>query len=124
MFDYEQFERLTGQRLADYALTTSRESLPTGFVEYVRDNAARLDGQHLEMAILLLEKIGTDTARHEIANHLGHSLKHIRLTVIGLLDRIGRIDEHVRARVEERLHAVKDESEVRLLDRLRNKERN
>jgi hypothetical protein len=52
LFDYEQFERLTGQRPADDALTTSPESLPTGFVEYLRDNAVRLDGHHFVTATL------------------------------------------------------------------------
>jgi hypothetical protein len=102
--------------MARYAIgCAERGDLPADCVSYVKANAERLDGQHLEMAIFLLDKIGSEAARHELVKYVGHPLKHIRLTVIGMLDRMTSVDYYTLAQVRQRFDSVTEKTERRAI---------
>jgi len=108
-FDWKEFERLQGMTMARYVMECAkRGDLPADCVSYVKANAERLDGQHLEMALFLLDKIGSEAARHELVNYLAHPLEHIRLTVIGMLDRMDSIDGYLAGKIRESIESATD----------------
>lgn len=118
-FAWPEFERLGGTKLSRYVLDTVESGdLPSDQVDYVRENANRLDGQHLEMALLLLKEDGSQTAVREIAKHVGHPLEHIRLTVIGILAQMETLDNDSLSIIENRLKAVRSAFERQGLERI------
>lgn len=121
-FDTERFEQLSGMQLGVYAVEIAKSgNLPPDCLDYVRRNARRWDGQHLEMGLLFLSKIDSDEARHEIIGHLGHPLKHIRLTVLAFLDGTNAFDTHMLSKIKERLSSVSDDFEKHWINRIHEK---
>jgi hypothetical protein len=109
-FSPEQFEKLSGLPLGFYGAKISKEGeLPVDFIDYFKVNTGRWDGQHLEVALALLRMIDTDVARHLIADYLNHPLKHIRLTVLGMVDQMNPIDDYILARIHEKLRSTADD---------------
>jgi len=121
-FDSEQFEKLSGMALGRYVVEFSKEGeLPVNFFDYFKSNVGRWDGQHLEMALSLLRKIDTNAAKHEIANHLIHPLKYIRLTTLSFIDQFDAIDGYVLSKIEESLQCATEEFELQWLKQLQKK---
>jgi hypothetical protein len=111
-FDAEEFERLKGMPLAIYTLKLAKKGIyPPDCLNYFRQNTARWDGQHLEAGMMFPAEIKSEEAVHEIANLLGHALKHIRLTVLAMLDQIDSPDDYVLGKLKERLPTVTDDFE-------------
>jgi hypothetical protein len=113
-FDPEKYEQLRGLKLGLYAVEVAKTgNLPSNCIDYFRSNAGRWDGQHLEMGLFFLSKLESDAARHEIAKHLDHPLKHIRFTVLMFLDRLQQPDHFVVGKLRERLWAETEDFESR-----------
>ena len=123
-FDPEKFERLTDIPLGTYAVNLVKsEHLPPDCVNYFKANARRWNGQHLECGLYFLSKIDDTEARHEIANHIDHALKHIRFTVLGMLDDMRPLDDYAFQKLSERLSAAVEEFEAEWIKRLHKKAR-
>ena len=112
-FNPEKYEKLQGLPLGMYAIETAKQGqLPPDCVQYVKSNADRWDGQHLEMGIFFLSKIDSTEAWHEIARHLDHPLKHIRYTVLGFINhQMTQIDACIIERLRSRLAQEVDDFE-------------
>lgn len=121
-FNWDDFEKLKGLPLARYVINNAEGgNLPKDYMEYAKRNADRLDVQHLEMLIFILDKIGSDETRHEIAKYLGHPLEPIRLMVIGLFDKMDSLDDYSLSKIRERLASVASEFEKSALIKLQTK---
>ena len=111
-FNAEKFERLHGMELGRYAIDLAEGGhLPPNCVEYVRSNAARWNGQHLEMVTYFLWKTNTTEAWHLISIFASHPLKHIRYTILGLLEHHCPPDPFILSKLAERLSAETDDFE-------------
>jgi hypothetical protein len=111
-FDPEKYEQLRGLQLGSYAIEVAKHgNLPPNCIEYVKANAERWDGQHLEMGMFFLSKINSKEARRQIASYLDHPLKHIRYTALGLVEHMEHSDEFILSKLTERLAAKTDDFE-------------
>ena len=118
-FDPNKFESLSNIPLGMYAVNLAKSgNLPPDCLDYFRSNALRWDGQHLECGLLFLSKIDDQEAKHEIANHVGHSLRHIRFTVLGMLNDMRPLDDYMWQKLNERLSADVGEFEADWIKRL------
>ena len=123
-FNSEMFERLTDIPLGMYAVNLVKSgSLPPDCLNYFKANARRWDGQHLECGLYFLSKIGSTDANHEIANHIDHPLKHIRYTVLGMLNDMRPLDDYMFMKLCERLLIKACEFEAEWVERLSEKAR-
>jgi len=123
-FEPDKFERLTDIPLGMYAVNLVKSgSLPPDCVNYFKANAPRWDGQHLECGLYFLSKLDCTEAKHEIANHIDYSLKHIRFTVLGMLDDMRPLDDYTYKKLSERLSAKVGEFEADWIKRLHEKAR-
>lgn len=110
-FNPEKYEQLHGMKLGLYALEVAKNGqLPPNCLDYVKTNASRWDGQHLEMGLFFLSKLDSVDANHEIARHIDHPLQHIRYTVLMQLDRVP-VDDFILAKVRSRLEAETNDFE-------------
>jgi hypothetical protein len=118
-FDSNKFESLSNIPLGMYAVNLAKSgNLPPNCLDYFRSNAVRWDGQHLECGLLFLSKLDDLEANHEIANHVGHSLTHIRFTVLGMLNDLRPLDDYMTQKLYERLSVRVDEFESDWIKRL------
>lgn len=123
-FEPDKFERLTDIPLGMYAVNLVKSgSLPPDCVNYFKANARRWDGQHLECGLYFLSKIDHTEAKHEIAKHVDHPLKHIRFTVLGMLDDMRPLDDYAYQKLSERLSAIVGEFEAEWIKSLHEKAR-
>lgn len=112
-FNPEKYEQLHGLQLGYYAIEVARQGqLPPDCVDYVKTNASRWDGQHLEMGLFFLSKMDSVEARHEIVRQVDHALKHIRLTVLGMIN-LMPIDDFILGKLRSRLSADVEDFERR-----------
>jgi hypothetical protein len=101
MFDYEKFENLGGLELGLYFMEEEHQvGLDDAFVKYVRQRSALMDGQHLELALLLLARVATRDADHTIADYLDYPITHIRMAAIRTVTHLPhtRIDKYIISR--------------------------
>lgn len=121
-FNPEKYDQLRGLQLGYYAIEVAKSgNLPPDCIEYVKTNAKRWDGQHLEMGIFFLSKINSNEAARQIATYLDHPLKHIRYTVLGLVQDMNQPDDFIFAKLTERLTAETDDFEKPWIKRVHEK---
>lgn len=78
-FDANTFESLTGLELANYAVRLMQEGIAEcDFLPYFQQNAKKMDLPHLELAVGILGKIGSDAAYRKVAEYLEHPDFNVR----------------------------------------------
>ena len=113
-FDAEMFDALKGFHLAKYALPFLKGSVvDDDILPYFDRSASSMDLEHLEYAIALLGKTGSDAAYKRVANYIEHPNFSIRAVATGILASASTVDETTMSRVIESL--MKDEGDPNAL---------
>ena len=95
-FDPEKFELLGGLEASDYALRLTKEELAgKDVVQYFQENLAEMDLPHLEVAVYLLSKIGTQPAWNMVADYLAHPAFRVRFVATKMIRDMTGVDEQV-----------------------------
>jgi hypothetical protein len=98
--DYSRFEELSGIELGMFVSDSiKRADVDEGTLVYYQQRKANFDGPHLEMMVLLLEKLGTPVALNEIAGLLAHPVKCVRYQASQVIANAVSLDENAMAKV-------------------------
>ena len=82
MFDYQEFESLSGLELEKYATQNKDAILDNTFLDYFRANVNRFDDHHLQIALWFLGTIGKTEAYHEIIKYIDYPAKPVRFVAL------------------------------------------
>ena len=103
-FDAQTFEALSGLDLANYAVELMREKIAErDFLPYFKQKAAVMDVIHLELAVGMLGKVGSDVAYRMVASYLEHPDFNVRFVATKTIAHIQAADEVVMRCVVESL---------------------
>jgi hypothetical protein len=103
-FDAQKFETLSGLELANYAVRLMQESIAEAdFLPYFQQKAGAMDPPHLEMAVGMLGKIGSDTAFRTVARYLEHPEFNVRFVATKTIAHMQAADEVIMRCVVESL---------------------
>ena len=109
-FDAEMFDALKGFHLAKYTMPFLKGSVvDDDILPYFDRSATSMDLEHLEYAIALLGKTGSDAAYKRVADYIEHPNFSVRAVATGILASANSIDETMMCRVTESL--MKDEGD-------------
>jgi HEAT repeat protein len=98
--DFRKFEQLSGIELGMFVSHIVKQGeVDDSIMTYHRSHAAALDGQHIEMMIFLLGKLGTPVALNEVASFLDHPTKYIRYQAAQVIANAPSLDENAMAKV-------------------------
>jgi hypothetical protein len=98
--DYAKFEELSGIELGMFVSDViKRCDVDEGVLAYYQHRRTNLDDPHLEMIILLLEKVGTFAALNEVASLLDHPTKFVRYQAAHVIANASSLDENAMAKV-------------------------
>ncbi len=98
--NYTRFEELTGIPLGMFVSDViKRAHIDDAILAYCRQHRTSLDSQHLEMIVLLLEKVGTPAALNEVASFLDHPAKSVRYQAAQVITNAATLDENAMAKV-------------------------
>jgi hypothetical protein len=107
-FDAKRFDSLQGFDLAEYTMGFLQERIAGDeILPYFDARASSMDMEHLESAIALLGRVGSDAAYNRVGDYLEHSNFSVRAVATGVLVKADAVDEVVMRRVTESL--LKDE---------------
>ena len=98
--NYIRFEELNGIPLGIFVSDViKRADVDDSILVYYFQRKADLDSPHLEMIILLLERLGTPAALNEVAGLLNHPVKSVRYQAAQVITNAASLDENVMAKV-------------------------
>src|SRR5580704_6058193 len=98
--NYTMFEELSGIQIGMFVSDTiKRADVDDGVLSYYYQRRANLDTPHLEMIILLLEKLGTAAALNAIASFLDYPVKSVRYQAAQVIIKASSLDENAMAKV-------------------------
>jgi hypothetical protein len=98
--NYTRFEGLNGIPLGMFVSEAiKRGDVDDGVLAFYYQRRADLDSPHLEMIILLLEKLGTTAALNEVAGLLDHPAKSVRYQAVQVITNATSLDENAMTKV-------------------------
>jgi hypothetical protein len=104
-FDAQQFETLNGLDLATYVVRLMEDDkiAEADFLPYFYMNAETMDMAHLELAVGMLGKIGTQNTNRMVAKYLQHHNFNVRFVATKTIAHIKAVDATVMQCVVEAL---------------------
>jgi HEAT repeat protein len=98
--NFTKFEELNGIKLGMFISDAiKRADVDDEILTYYDQRKANLDSPHLEMVILLLEKLGTPAALNVIASLLDHPAKSVRYQAAQVITSAASLDEIAMTKV-------------------------
>jgi len=92
-FDANLFESLSGYDLGNYTARLMEEDLAEPeFIPYFSEKSLSMDLLHLESAICLLGKVGTEACFRKVAEYLQHENFRIRFVATRIISRMPIVD--------------------------------
>ena len=99
-FNPKTFETLSGLDLADYAVRVMQEGVAENVIlPYFENRAATRDMPHLELAVGILDKVGSDRAYQIVAGYLDHADFNVRFVATKIVARMALVDERMMQRI-------------------------
>ena len=103
-FDSAKFKSLDGLELGQYTMCLLQEGITEAqFLPYFTSNASTMDMAHLEYAVGILGKIGSDAAYQKVAEYLEHPCFSVQFVATKTIAAISAADETVMRMVVESL---------------------
>lgn len=108
-FDPNVFQDLSGLQASGYALELVKKGIANGdfVVAYFKEHIATLDLPHLEVAIFLLAKIGTDDAWPMVADYINHPNFSVRFVAIKTIKAMTSVNEMIMKKIVKELSRSK-----------------
>jgi hypothetical protein len=109
-FDPQKFEMLGAFDAANYVLALVNEGLAEEEVlPYFQEKPASMDMAHLELAVGMLGKVGSNAACQIVANYLDHPDSNVRFVATKTIASMTDVDERIMKQVVASLSNPRDD---------------